>query len=75
MKVIVLGAGLVGGPMAADLSVEDRFQVTVADIDQGALDSLAAKAKITPLLKDLSQPEAVTDLVKAYDFAIDANSA
>ena len=32
MKVIVLGAGLVGAPMALDLAKDSEFEVTVADI-------------------------------------------
>ena len=36
MKVVVLGAGLVGGPMAADLARDERFEVTVVDNDAGA---------------------------------------
>ena len=37
MKIIILGAGLVGGPMAMDLAAEPSFEVTVADRDQEAL--------------------------------------
>ena len=37
MKIIVLGAGLVGGPMAIDLANDDNFEVTVADISQESL--------------------------------------
>jgi len=37
MKVIVLGAGLVGAPMAVDLAKDGKFEVTVADINQLAL--------------------------------------
>ncbi len=72
MKIIVLGAGLVGGPMAIDLAKEDQFDVTVADIDRTALDNLATRAAITPLEADLSQPEKVTELVSNYDFVVDA---
>ncbi len=72
MKIIVLGAGLVGAPMAMDLATDSGFEVTVADVDQGALDSLAAKAPITPLKRDLSDPEQVQNLVGDYDFVVDA---
>ena len=34
----VLGAGLVGGPMAADLAKDNIHTITVADIDPTALD-------------------------------------
>ena len=59
MKIIVLGAGLVGGPMAADLALDDEFEVTVADISRKALDRLAARAAVTPVVADLSRPEKV----------------
>lgn len=38
MKIVVLGAGLVGGPMALDLAKESGFDVTVADIRDEALE-------------------------------------
>lgn len=41
-KVIVLGAGLVGGVMATDL--QSHFKVTSVDINQKALDKLKSKA-------------------------------
>jgi lysine 6-dehydrogenase len=72
MKIIVLGAGMVGGPMAVDLSVEDRFQVSVADRSVEALDNLAARAAIQPVRCDLSDPEKVRNLVRDYDFVVDA---
>lgn len=72
MKIIVLGAGLVGGPMAADLCRDDRFDVTVADNNSEALDRLADRAAINPLPADLSRPEFVTELVRDYEFVVDA---
>ena len=38
MKVIVLGAGLVGAPMALDLAKDSEFEVTVADISRKNLE-------------------------------------
>ena len=32
MKMIVLGCGLVGGPMAIDLEKEEAFEITIVDI-------------------------------------------
>ncbi len=43
MKIIVLGAGLVGAPMAIDLTKEDNFDVTVADFSNDALNRLKVK--------------------------------
>jgi len=72
MRVIVLGGGLVGGPMARDLAADARFEVTVADRDPQALAALAAQATLTPLTQDLSDPSAVTALVGDFDFVVDA---
>ena len=72
MRIIVLGGGLVGGPMAMDLAADENFEVTVADRDEQVLTDLQTKAEITPLATDLSDPAAVTSLVTDYDFVIDA---
>ncbi len=72
MKIIVLGGGLVGGPMAEDLAADEQFEVTVADRDEQVLAELGTKADIKPLVADLSDPSAVTALVAEYDFVVDA---
>ena len=72
MKVIVLGAGLVGGPMAIDLGADDRFLVTAADNSRAALDDLAHQSSIETVEIDLSRPEDVTGLVADYDLVVDA---
>ena len=43
MKIIVLGAGLVGVPMAIDLTKESTFEVTVADFSNEALNRVKAR--------------------------------
>ena len=72
MKIIVLGAGLVGGPMARDLAADEAFRVSVADIDRAALDRLEKQADITPIVADLSDPARVEALVGEYDFVVGA---
>ncbi len=72
MRIIVLGGGLVGGPMAMDLAADEQFEVTVADRDEQVLTALEAKAAIIPTVADLSDPAAVTALVGDYDFVVDA---
>ncbi len=44
MKVLVLGAGLVGSPMAKDLAKNNEFDVTVADVNTNALELLKSRA-------------------------------
>ena len=72
MRIIVLGGGLVGGPMAMDLAADEKFEVAVADRDEQVLADLQAKADITPVVADLADPVRVTALVADYDFVVDA---
>lgn len=73
MKAIVLGAGLVGGPMAVDLSTDETLEVTVVDLRQEALAALRkAHPAIGTRRADLSDPAAVTSLVAGYDIALSA---
>jgi lysine 6-dehydrogenase len=73
MKVIVLGAGLVGAPMAIDLAGDDRFEVTVADISDRALRKLAeAGPEIATIQADLSDETAVKNLMADQDLVLSA---
>lgn len=72
MKVIVLGGGLVGGPIARDLADDSGFEVTVADRQEDVLRRLEGQSAIVPVMADLSDPAAVTALVGEYDFVVDA---
>lgn len=75
MKVIVLGAGLVGGPMAIDLAKEtkkSKFEVTLVDYNQTVLDKIDNSYSINKLAKDLSNPDDVTNLVADYDIIVNA---
>jgi lysine 6-dehydrogenase len=71
MNVIVLGAGLVGGPMARDLAADPGFEVTVADRDERALARLAGP-RLATVRRDLADPGVVKDLVKDFDFVVGA---
>ncbi len=72
MKIIVLGAGLVGGPMALDLAADENFKVTVVDKNKAALDKTASSANIKTGVVDLSNPQTVTNLVKDYDLVLNS---
>ena len=72
MKIIVLGAGLVGGPMAIDLAKEKNFEVAVADLNKEVLQNIAKKHPVKTVLKDLSDPEEVIKLVKGFDMVVSA---
>lgn len=58
--------------MAIDLARDERFEVSVADIDPAALETLARRAAIRPVRRDLSHPGEVTDLVRDFDLVVDA---
>lgn len=70
-KLIVLGAGMVGGVIAKDLAKDSDFEVTVADRDKEALNELekhGLKTKET----DFSKDGAITELVSDYDMVVGA---
>ncbi len=68
MKVIVLGAGLVGGPMAIDLARDEGFEVAVADTDEEALQKLiGANPRIAATRVDLSETDVVKALAADHD--------
>ncbi|MBU0765623.1 MAG: saccharopine dehydrogenase NADP-binding domain-containing protein [Bacteroidetes bacterium] len=72
MRIIVLGSGLVGKPMAADLAKDSEFDVTIADIDKGALAKIPAQYNIKKIQCDLSRTEGVSELVSRYDMVVSA---
>lgn len=84
MKIIVLGAGLVGGPMALDLAKDSKFDVAIADINPATLlaveqrwKSLSVKGfqtgkPLQTIRQDLSDPAQVTQLVSDFDMAVNA---
>lgn len=70
MKVIVLGAGLVGRPMAIDLAPD--FEVTVADISQENLQKIDSKYGINTLQQDLSDKGQLVSLMEDFDLVVNA---
>jgi len=72
MKVLVLGAGLVGGPMAIDLAKDGEFEVTSADRSAEALSRLKSYPGITTVQADLDDTETIVRLTADQDFVINA---
>jgi len=72
MKVLVLGAGLVGAPMAIDLARDPQFSVSVADVSSDALRRFGESSPIRPIQMDLSNPEAVSTLAQDFDIVVNA---
>ena len=71
-RIIVLGSGLVGAPMALDLARDARFEVTVADISGDSLAKCAADRSIRTIQADLSDAARVQELVAGQDLALNA---
>ncbi len=69
-KIIILGSGLVGGPMARDLAEE--FDVSLADINAEALKKAVGNYNIKSIETDLSREETIRKLVQGFDLVINA---
>jgi len=72
MKVIVLGAGLVGVPMAVDLARDSEFEVSIADVSRRALSRCDRQPAIKTIQSDLSGPGEVKSLVDGFDMVVSA---
>jgi saccharopine dehydrogenase-like NADP-dependent oxidoreductase len=72
MKIIVLGGGLIGTPMAVDLAADSGFEVCVADINQSVLENLAPHEGIQTVQMDISDTGALTSRISGFDMVINA---
>ena len=70
MRVMVLGAGLVGGTIVKDLANDANLKVATADIDQANLDRLKGESNVKAIKADLSDSSTVSKLVKDYDLVV-----
>ena len=69
-KILVLGGGMVGSAIAADLCSE--FDVTLADIDAKRLEHLKSLYPLKTLVSDLSEEGKISELVKNFRLVISA---
>jgi lysine 6-dehydrogenase len=72
MRVVVLGAGLVGGAIARDLARDGEFEVTVVDSSQAALARLAGQRGVVTVRADLAAAGAVRRAVDEQDLVVGA---
>lgn len=70
-KVLVLGGGLVGRPMALDLHESGGFAVTVADFSDSVIQKLQGEG-ITTVKADLSDLSRLESLISSFDLFINA---
>jgi lysine 6-dehydrogenase len=72
LQITVLGAGLVGFPMALDLSKDEQFHVTLCDIRKERLDQITEEYGISTVQADLSDENTVRNLVAKADLVVSA---
>jgi saccharopine dehydrogenase-like NADP-dependent oxidoreductase len=80
MKALVLGGGMVGSAIAADLAADPRLSVTVADRNDEALARLARLGQRTgralvPVRADCSDPARIIALAAGADVVVGALSS
>jgi len=72
MNIIILGSGLIGRPMAVDLSKEKLFNVTIADINSKNLDKIPKQLPIKKIQKDVSDSRILKSLISKNDIVLNA---
>jgi saccharopine dehydrogenase-like NADP-dependent oxidoreductase len=69
-KIVVLGAGLVGNAMIADLN--EAHDVTAVDLDNKALELVGGLTGVKAVKADLSDPKIIRENIKDCDLVIGA---
>ncbi len=72
MRVLVLGAGLIGRAMAIDLAQDGTLDVLVADRNVNVLHTLTEYSNITTQVVDITEPGVLESLVSPCDVCINA---
>ena len=70
MKIIILGAGLVGAPMAFDLANNNEFNVTVADFSQTSLNKFSEHENIKTVQLDVTNKTELKSAIADFDFVL-----
>jgi saccharopine dehydrogenase-like NADP-dependent oxidoreductase len=73
-KAIVLGAGMVGSLMAADMARDGEFEVTIADVRPDALRRAQQRASfpLRAIEADLSDPAILSRTIAPFDIVLGA---
>jgi saccharopine dehydrogenase-like NADP-dependent oxidoreductase len=72
MEVTVLGAGLVGLPMAMDISKDDKFHVKLADIRRDHLEEIHNNHGLGIIPVDISDDARLFEVIKDADIVVSA---
>lgn len=70
-KILVLGGGLVGGPIVLDLAKDEDVKVTLADISKDTLNRITDQ-RVLKIQADLSDANELKTLVADYDLIVNA---
>jgi len=71
-KYLVLGCGLVGSVIAADLALDKDSETTVADIHKEALERVARNNRIKTIYLDFSDELKLIEAIREYDVIVSA---
>lgn len=71
-KIIVLGCGLVGRTIACDLAADEELTVAIADVRPENLARVSSHGRIQTYPRDLSDPSALTELIRSFDVVVGA---
>jgi len=72
MRIVVLGAGMVGSAIAEDLAQEQGMSVMVVDRSQKALEKVKAKAAVEGIQANLQDKGIISSIVADSDLVISA---
>jgi lysine 6-dehydrogenase len=72
MKIVVLGAGMVGSAIARDLAMDSSFNVSSVDVDQKHLARLEAETPVKGIRADLRERGSVAAIAAGFDFVVSA---
>jgi lysine 6-dehydrogenase len=71
MNVLVLGAGLIGSPIAIDLAQESAFSVTVLDSNKKRLEKIPDELRVKKILLDVTS-ERFKEELRNFDIILNA---
>ena len=72
MKIVVLGAGLVGSAIIQDLAADKSYQILAVDQNQDALNKVSGYQSVSTKQADLREGSAISSLVAGGDLVISA---
>ena len=72
MRIVVLGAGLVGSAIVRDLAADPELEITAVDASRSALEGLAGVPRVKTVQADLSVEGCISGLVGSAELVISA---